>query len=344
LKRILYYITDHGRGHATRSIAIIRDLLKKDFEVIVRNSNVKTFLENSLPGTNIISGITDVGPTINKDGISIDRENSKKNIGHWLDQITEVSKLECDKIAKYSPDLIMSDISVMPFLVAANLKKPSIAISNFSWYDVLSDILSDQQLLILKNAYDVADLLIQLPLGTSMDHFKIKKRVGFVCRTPTNNKMELRKKIGLKKSELGVFVALGQQSENEISANCDDNVKIITTETKVKNKTNLISLPGWIEGQDLVVASDLVICKCGYGIISECMANGTPFLYILDDDHKEQRSMYDFLLKKGLKNRTTFEEINNIHLSNDLIQKISQPIKEEIDNNAVIKYVSEILR
>lgn len=343
MKRILYYVTDHGRGHATRSIAIIRDMLKEDFEIIVRNSNVLDFIKKSLPEINIIPGITDVGPIIKKDGISIDSEETKKNVGNWLDQINEVSKLECDKISKYSPDLIISDISAMPFLVAEKLSKPSIAISNFSWYDVLDDILSSTQLSILKEAYDVADLLIQLPLGTPMKHFEIKKKVGFVCRSPTSTKTEIRKKIGLKKSELGVFVALGQQSENEISTNCDENVKMITTETRVKNKTNLINLPRWIEGQDLVAASDLVICKCGYGIISECMTNGTPFLCVLDDNHKEQKSMYDFLLKKGLKNRVTFEEINNIHLSSELIHKISQPTKEKIDNNTVIKYVSEVL-
>jgi predicted glycosyltransferase len=342
LKRILYYVTDHGRGHATRSIAIIRDLLKEDFEIIIRNSNVLDFIKKSLPEINIIPGITDVGPIMKKDGISIDSEETKKNVGNWLEQINKASKLECDKISKYSPDLIISDISAMPFLVAENLSKPSIAISNFSWYDVLDNILSNTQLSILKEAYDVADLLIQLPLGTPMEHFKTKKKVGYVCRYTTDEKMRVRKKIGLKESELGVFVALGQ-SKDEISVNCDDDIKIITTETKIKNQTNLITLPGWIEGQDLVAASDLVICKCGYGIISECMTNGTPFQCILDDNHKEQKFMYQYLVQKGLKNRITIEEVNNAFLDSNYISKISKSNKEKIDNDSVVKYIREIL-
>lgn len=342
LKRILYYITDHGRGHATRSIAIIRELINQDFEVIVRNSNVIDFIKKSLPGINVIPGITDVGPTINTDGISINYEKTSKSVGQWIDQMDDVSTLECERINQYSPDLIISDISAMPFLVATKLKKPSIGISNFSWYDVLDNVLLSEQLIHLKTAYDQADLLIQLPLGTNMNHFKIKKKVGFVCRTPTNQRTLIRKNIGLKESELGVFVALGQ-SQWEISPSSDENVRIITTETKVKDQNNLINLPGWIEGQDLVSSSDLVICKCGYGIISECMTNGTPFLCILDDNHKEQKSMYDHLVEKGLKNRIAIEKLNNTYLDNEFISKISKPNKEKIDNNSVINHISEIL-
>ena len=47
MKKIIFYITDHGKGHATRSIAIIREL-QKDYEVIVRNSNSEDLIKQSL--------------------------------------------------------------------------------------------------------------------------------------------------------------------------------------------------------------------------------------------------------------------------------------------------------
>ena len=38
MKKILYYVSDHGKGHATRSIAIIQEMLKHNIEVNVRNT------------------------------------------------------------------------------------------------------------------------------------------------------------------------------------------------------------------------------------------------------------------------------------------------------------------
>ena len=39
------------------------------------------------------------------------------------------------------------------------------------------------------------------------------------------------------------------------------------------------TLPAGLAYQDVVAAADLVITKPGYGIVSECVANGTPLLY-----------------------------------------------------------------
>jgi L-arabinokinase len=40
-----------------------------------------------------------------------------------------------------------------------------------------------------------------------------------------------------------------------------------------------VELPAPLVYQDLVAAADVVISKPGYGIVSECVANGTPLLY-----------------------------------------------------------------
>lgn len=341
LKKVIYYITDHGRGHATRSVAIIRELLKMKIDVIVRNSNVVNFLEKSIPDVKILSGITDVGPVIKKDGISIDKAKTESVVGKWLDNIKNFAEEEYQKIIKYSPDLIISDISAMPFLVSKKMNKKSIGISNFSWYDVL-DCISHTQHEILKESYDNADLVIQLPLGTSMDHFKRKTKVGYVCRYPTMTKEEARKKIGLKPQEFGIFVALGN-SEDEISSNVTGNIKLISTGTRIRNKANLISMDDWIEGQDLVSASDFVICKCGYGIVSECITNGIPFMYISDDEHKEQKAMSDALRQMGLNNRITMNDLNNMKLDQDTLQNKVKFEKQNIDTISVVNQIKEML-
>ena len=111
------------------------------------------------------------------------------------DNVTD--EIEKDRIIETKPDLIISDISAMPFLVAKTLYIPSIAISNFSWYDVIDFISNDKSNLLLE-AYQNADFSIKLPFGTKMDHFKKQKQVGLICRKTTQSKEKIRKKLKIK--------------------------------------------------------------------------------------------------------------------------------------------------
>ena len=84
MKKIVYYITDHGMGHATRSIAIIRELQKFGIDITVRNFNCKEFIQKSIPGINLIPSKTDVGLVVKNDGVSIDKDKSKHEMSNWI--------------------------------------------------------------------------------------------------------------------------------------------------------------------------------------------------------------------------------------------------------------------
>ncbi len=338
MKKIIYYITDHGRGHATRSIAIIRELEKLNFDIIIRNSNSFEFLKKSLPKTRIINGITDVGPSINDDGVSLNENKSIKSITKWIDNVEKISNQEYPLIKKFDPDLIISDISVMPLIAANSSKIPALTISNFSWYDVLK-FLPNETLHKIQNFYDHSDLHIQLPLSTSLNHFKNKKSVGFVSRKSTANSFELKKKLKIRENDFVVLLALG--NSNEMEFNSDDDIKFLTINTKIKNDS--INVTNWIEGQDLVSLSDLVICKCGYGFISECLTNSTPFYYVASNNHLEQMAISSELEKLGLKNRISLDEITNIHFTNKFIKNLPSLKLEKNDTHSAINLIQEYL-
>ena len=42
--KILYYVTDHGLGHASRTVAIIRELRKKKIQIVIRSNDPFKFL------------------------------------------------------------------------------------------------------------------------------------------------------------------------------------------------------------------------------------------------------------------------------------------------------------
>jgi len=341
LKKIIYYITDHGRGHATRSVAIIRELKKINIDIIIRNSIELEFLSQSLPSCKIISGLTDVGPMIKNDGISIDQDQSKSIIHNWIQKIENHALNEIETIKKFQPDLIISDISAMPFLASKKTNVDSIAISNFSWYDVLK-FLSNEDLELLKNSYDNANLALKLPMGTSMLHFKNRKKIGIVSRIPIRSREDVRKELGIKKNEKLVSITMSGIIDGDFQV--EKNIKILSMNSIIKNYHNVINLPQEIESQDAINASDFVICKCGYGMISECLTNGVPFFYVADDNHLEQKAMTEELSNYPMAKRITLGDINKLHFNQKFIDGLSIENRKPRDNENVTVHIMEFLK
>ena len=340
MKKILYYVTDHGKGHATRSIAIIQEILKHNVEVTIRNTNAIEFFKQTLPHVKTISGKTDVGSTIKKDGFSIDKNETMRNQVNWIHDFEKNLPGEKQIVNKINPDLIVSDISAIPFLVSKQVSIPSIAISNFSWFDVLN-FLPPTELTELRTAYDAADLAIQLPLGTSMNHFDNKIKVGLVSRTSNLSKQQFNKIFQMDGYKYSVVFALSG-SNFRISYKKSKNVKVFTMNTKVEESLEHEDYTNLINGHDLVSNSDLVICKCGYGVISECLTSGVPFYYIVDDEHIEQKSISQDLERMGLTNRITLSDINDIILSQDKLESLKSLHEPNDVNNVVNKLVEFI--
>jgi len=341
MKKILYYVTDHGKGHATRSIAIIQEILKRNVEVTIRNTNAIEFFKQTLPDVKTISGKTDVGSTIKKDGFSIDKNETMRNQVNWIHDFEKNLLGEKQIVNKINPDLIVSDISAIPFLVSKQVSVPSIAISNFSWFDVLN-FLPPTELTELRTAYDAADLAIQLPLGTPMNHFDNKIKVGLVSRTSNLSKQQFNKIFQMDGYKYSVVFALSG-SNFRISYKKSKNVKVFTMNTKVEESLEHEDYTNLINGHDLVSNSDLVICKCGYGIISECLTSGIPFYYIVDDEHIEQKSISQDLERMGLTNRITLSDINDIILSQDKLESLKS-LREPNDVNNVVNKLVEFIK
>ncbi len=338
MKKIIYYITDHGMGHSTRSIAIIRELKKNNVEVIVRNSNNKLMLEKSLPDIQVVDGLTDIGPIIKNDGISLDPKKSKDKIESWIKNMPKIAKNEINFISDVKPSLIISDVSAMPILAAHYSKIPSLIISNFTWVDVCDFISLDYQNL-LKKYYSFSDYVIKLPLGTKMNHFKKVKSCNLVSRKPTISKTVIKNTLKLNK-KFSILFTLGK-SENSIFLDSELDCDVISTGSQIIFGEKIIKPISWIEGQDLINSVDLVICKCGYSTISECLSTGTPFYYIFDDFHLEQNAISTQLNLQGFDLR--IPNNNRFSFNLDFFNSINsfEPIKT--DNDSVVNYILSIL-
>jgi hypothetical protein len=226
----------------------------------------------------------------------------------------------------------------MPLVAAKKSRVKSIVISNFSWYDVLKFISSDTKE-ILKKTYSDADLCIKLPLGTPMKHFKKKIDVGLVKRDNIKKMAEIRNYLGIKNSEYVVLISLG--GSKNISFTKSDNVKIFTMNTKLSKKLLAFDISNYVEGQEIVSIADLVICKCGYGFISECLSSGTPFFYIADKSHLEQKAISHILKEMNKGFQINHKELEKLFISNKFLEQLPKFKKEK---NSIRQVVNEILK
>ena len=340
MKKILYYVSGNGMGHATRSLALIEGIRKNNVNVVIRTYGIESFFKKEVPKIKIISDKVDVGSTIRLDGISIDRKKTIMNQKKWIHSIEKYSDLEKNIIVKENPDLIISDVSAMPLVAAKKAQKKSLIISNFTWFD-LFDFLPQKELIMLRNAYDCADTVFRLPFGTKMDHFKKIIDVGLVARIPKQNKNNLRNNLGVKKEEKIVTISLGNY-QKKIKPKFAENIKVISLGTKIEGN-NIIKISKNIPGHEIVSISDLVICKCGYGFVSECVSNNIPFFTIFSKKHNEQISIIKKLESFGFHNTINLKEINDLLITDKFIESI-KPIKRiRVENTKVLKKIMELI-
>jgi len=304
--KILYYITDHGLGHSTRTVAIVRELLKTSNEIIRSNDSYQ-LLKKSLPHTKILLGPVDFSPVMDlKNPMTFNKKKTNKAMISWIKKIPSLVQNESKLVQQIKPDLIISDVSFMPIIVSKENNIKSIIISNFVWNDVLD--LPKNITKFIYDSYAHATKIIKLPFGTNVK-FKNTISLGLVARKINVKKEEIRNNLGMKKKQKLVLLSIGNLATKLLIDN-SQNMKVIDLSDyeKIQKLKNL----DLTEGQNLINAADLVICKCGYGFISECLAFGTNFNYLLDRTHKEAFQIHKGLIDKGLNNEIKIKQIQQI--------------------------------
>ena len=180
-------------------------------------------------------------------------------------------------------------------------------------------------------------MCIQLPLSTPMSIFKNKQKIGLVSKKPTKSKVYVRKTLGVEESKFLILINL--PSNFTINVPSESNIQIVSTGAKI-NSSNSIMIQPWVEGQNLIASSDLVVSKCGYGMISECLTNGVPIKFLMDDKHPEQKAMNDEL--KSLKINSSINNWDSGEISLNLDVSDLPPITR--DNSKAKELILEFLR
>lgn len=311
--RILFYISGHGFGHATRMVAIMSELvsLKPSVHIFIRTRAPKSLFGLLPPSSISFSAVdTDIG-VIEKDLFSQEvHETIRRNLNFYKLK-SEIVMREKAFVTQNGIDLIVSDIPPLASIIGKVSSVPVVGISNFTWDFIYRQYTKEHHEVTalvseIEEIYSSTDLMLRLPFHHSMQCFPNVQDIPLVARKPLLEIKTVKHRLGISEKDCRPIVLIAMRMRSILSSKMIsqlsrdlDCILIVTNEVSDQRNPDIISLGKkwnhW-EFPDILRACDAVVSKLGYGIVSECIACRTPLAYVPRHDFAEYQ-----LLTKGIR-------------------------------------------
>lgn len=289
-KTIAYYITPHGYGHAVRSLEVISHLLRSDggSEVILV-SDFPEFLVEQNVGRPIPvrRRRIDVG-LVQRDSIQFDLVATRGALEELRSRHEDILTEEARFLKEGSVDAIVADVPFLAFYAASRIGIPGIGLGNFTWdwiYQAYANLEPGWDGIIewIREGYRRCDLFLQLPMHGDCSVCPRIRDVPLVARKAVRSREEVRSMLGCRPEEkvyLISFAALDLDEKAQERIEAIDGATFLFKRPLSFRFGNGVSLDDvGLPYVDVVAAADAVITKPGYGIVSDCLAHGTPIIY-----------------------------------------------------------------
>lgn len=265
---IVFYVSGHGYGHATRSAAIIRALrcIEPSLPVAVRTAAPALLFDRDTLHTGVpVEGAVAETP----DALAVDVDATARNASDFLLNSESFLRGEEDFLRSRNARVIVGDIPFIAGELASRTGLTAIAAGNFTWHWALDSAPDREVLAEIRRGYSGYSVALRMPLSPDggWEDFPEVTRVPLVTPRSTRPREEIRQELGLTRTT----ILLG--GRGTLKGESLDRVRKESPEFH-------FLLPG--DGpvySDLLRAADVVASKIGYSISAECIAEGKRLLY-----------------------------------------------------------------
>jgi hypothetical protein len=296
---IAFYISGHGFGHASRDVEVINVLANErpDVHVVVRTPVAPWLFEGSVRTPIALQPAeTDTGVT-QIDSLAIDEEETARSAARFYATFGARVDAEAAVLHSVGASLVVGDVPPLAFAAADRAGIPSVALANFTWdwiYDGYPEFerLAPGVAEIIRASYAKAGLALRLPLHGGFEPMAhVTRDIPLIARRSRHSRAEARRMLELDTDRpmvLASFGGFGLTLPYDTIARTSDFTLVVTDHENpadasasdgLKRFTRRALTERGLRYEDLVVASDIVVGKPGYGIVSECIANGAALLY-----------------------------------------------------------------
>jgi L-arabinokinase len=292
---VAYYISGHGFGHASRSVEVIRELQQLDpaIRVVARTMAPAWFLDGSLGSAVERQPVdTDTG-VVQIDSLRLDEDETARVAARFYAGLDRRIAGEAAALRELGATVVAGDIPPLAFAAAHRAGVPSVAVANFTWDWIYGGYPHFEQLApgtidLIARAYSHAALALRLPFSGGFASMEaVTREVPLIARKARHTRDAARRRLGIDDGPvvLASFGGHGLRLPYETIA-WRNNFTLVTTDTgrlKPAHRLLRVTLKQLtdlgLKYEDLVAASDVVVTKAGYGIVSECIANDAAMLY-----------------------------------------------------------------
>jgi len=312
---LVFYISGHAFGHASRCIEIINAVLAEDAaaEVVVRTSAARWLFDLTVKGRiEFHKRVCDTG-VIQRDSLHLDERRTIDEADRFMAALDATAESEAAFLRQRGATVVAGDIPPLAFRAAHLAGLPAVAIGNFTWdwiYEGYRGALERRPDLLprIRRAYRHATSLLRLPMWGGFDGWHCPViDVPFVARHSARPAGEVRERLGVppgNRVALASFGGLGIAGLPLGPLARLDGWTVVTTAHALESVGPVPPGVRVIEDaavyamglryEDLVRAADVVVTKPGYGIIAECIANDAAIVYTDRGPFKE----YDVLVEE----------------------------------------------
>jgi hypothetical protein len=294
---LAFYISGHGYGHASRQIEIINAVARRipAARIFIRSSASRLLFDRTVATPfELDDRPCDTG-VVQIDSLRLDEAETIRRAAGFCRTLDSRAREESELLKPRGVRFVVSDAPSLGCAAAALAGIPSVVVSNFTWdwiYSGYPEHLSSAPDLIptIQRAYRQAEAAWRLPMHGGFEAFSEIEDVPFIARHSTHAREDTRKTLGLpfdRRLALSSFSIYGADGIDFTRLDSTREWDVVLTGSGEPPPpcagTRFVHEPtmyaAGLRYEDLVAASDVVVTKPGYGIISECIANGTAIVY-----------------------------------------------------------------
>jgi len=299
---LVFYVSGHGFGHATRSAALIAALHRlspKALRIHVRSRAPRWIFEERDPRISCSAACIDPG-MIQLTALDLDLEATiqahERFAGSWETHLGQ----EAELLRKMAPRVVVSDIPPLAIGAAAAAGIPAVGVTNFSWDWILAGYAEREPRLrpVVRRyaeAYREADCVFRLPMHGDLGAFPVIVDVPLLTHRSRLPRTLVRRQLGIVSDEKRpvVLISFGGFDSGPLAAfeapDLEGYVFLAFTEKPegFRGEWRRLPNPSAIPHEELTAACDAVIGKPGYSTAAEVLAQRTRFLYLSRTDWTE---------------------------------------------------------
>ena len=299
---LVVYVSGHGFGHATRVGEVLRVLREREpkLPIAVVTASPESLYRTAVPGSFDFRAVECDPGLVQRSAIVIDESASAQKWRAFHARYGDLVDAERRWLRHAGARLILGDVPPLAFDAAAEAGIPSVGLANFSWDWIYRHLASREPLFqeaasAAAAAYRKARLLLRLPFAGDLSAFPSPVDIPLVARHPRVSRHEARRRLGLGAGKV-VLVSFGGLGLPGFDAGVLaplDEFEFLTVGEDDGLPANVRSVTAadipslGLRYEDLVGASDVVVTKPGYGIVSDAIGARSRIVYTDRGDFPE---------------------------------------------------------